>query len=130
MRAGRTSTASAKSTKFARMVKTLAGAARTFMRNAVLACKSLSIQQDVRKAQLLIQFSCSDENLNHTTGCLGQCDLTKADFGLSARGVFAGTAYIVHKFAVSEQLCDAVRTKTDLFAADGAYDEQLAGILA
>ena len=80
----------------------------------------------------MIQFTCADDRLNLTTGVLGQCDLVASDFGLSARGVWAGTSYIVHKFGMTDagivdEVLKALREKTELFAADGAYDEQLAG---
>lgn len=133
MRAGRNSTEDIQPTKFTKMLQCFAGASRSVMRSAVLRSRSISIQQDVRKAKLLIQFTCADDRLNLTTGVLGQCDLVASDFGLSARGVWAGTAYIVHKFCMTDsgisddEVLKALREKTELFAADGAYDEQLAG---
>jgi hypothetical protein len=114
------------------MLQALAGAARTLMQLALFACTSISLQQDVRNAKGLVQFTCADDRLNKTTGVLGQCDLAAKDFGLTARGVWAATAYIVHKFAmdgsgVRDDVFESIRGRTELFAADGAYDEQLAG---
>jgi hypothetical protein len=65
----------------------------------------------------------------------GQCDLVESGFGLSAHGVAAGTMYVITKLGIDESgvfnddFVKALREKIELFAADGAYDEQLAGAL-
>jgi hypothetical protein len=142
VRSGDTCIDGASPNKFRQMVFALAEARRQRVRAALHGATSISLQQDVRKAQLLVRFSCSDETLRRCTGVLGQCDL--AEFGLSAQGVRDGTIYIVYKLATKmlvvphttqagqdlstdETLLASIQTKTELFAADGAADEQLAG---
>ena len=110
---------------------------------------SASVQQDVRKAQLLVRVTSCDADLNICSAPLGQCNMAE-HFGLSALGVRQCTEYIVNKFATKEvfvpyqkssatkpatdvnmdqELCDTIRKSVSLFAADGAADEQLAGTL-
>ena len=65
----------------------------------MLCAESISIQQDVRKGQLLIHFACSDQHLHRTVGVLGQCNLAEKNFGLAATGLRTGTMYIIAKLS-------------------------------
>lgn len=143
VRSGDTRIDGASPKKLRQMVFAVAEARRQRVRAALQAAVSTSLQQDVRNAQLLVRFSCSDEALNRSTGVLGQCDL--AEFGLSAQGVRDATIYIVHKLATpmlvtpyasaakdphrgtDAAVLAAIQATTELFTADGAADEQLAG---
>jgi hypothetical protein len=119
--------------KFRRLVHALGVARRNQTRGALLAAESISIKQDVRSAQLVVAFTSADSSLNKTDRVLGQCDLAATGLGFSARGVAMGTMYIVHKAAKTEDgvvdkaVVAAVREKTEVYAADAAGDEQLAG---
>jgi hypothetical protein len=72
VRSGKSFTETIKQDKFAKMVGALGDAVRARTRQALEGASSVSIQQDVRKAQLLIQFSCSDVSLNYSSGVLGR----------------------------------------------------------
>lgn len=117
--------------KHAAMVACLGESVRRRYRKALLEAESTSVQQDVRKSQLLMRFCCADSDLNQTRGVLGQVDLVKMGFGLDATGVRAGSMFIVAKLdhvdGKSSGVLTSVRKTTELYAADAAGDEQLAG---
>ena len=132
---------------FRKMLFCLAEAARDNLRAALRRAVSASVQQDVRKAQLLLRITCCDEGLRVTSAALGQCDLAATGFGQSAVGLMQGTMYIMTKLCtpllcvpgracttqepdVDMELLTHVRESVTLFAADGAGDEQLAGELS
>ena len=132
---------------FRKMLFCLAEAARDNLRAALRRAVSASVQQDVRKAQLLLRITCCDEGLRITSAALGQCDLAATGFGQSAVGLMQGTMYIMTKLCtpllcvpgracttqepdVDMELLTHVRESVTLFAADGAGDEQLAGELS
>ena len=129
--------------RFRRLVFCLAEAKRNQVRASLRQSLSASVQQDVRKAQLLVRVTSCDADLNICSAPLGQCNMAE-HFGLSALGVKHCTEYIITKFATKElhvpgrpatdvnmdaELCDTIRKSVLLFAADGAADEQLAGTL-
>ena len=130
--------------RFRRLVFCLAEAKRNQTRASLRQSLSSSVQQDVRKAQLLLRVTSCDADLNICSAPLGQCNMAE-HFGLSALGVRQCTEYIINKFAtkelhvperkpatdlnMDEELCDTIRKSVELFAADGAADEQLAGTL-
>ena len=133
---------------FRKMTYCLAEARRNQVRSALRDSLSASVQQDVRKAQLLVRITSCDSDLNVTSAPLGQCNMAESGFGLSAQGVRNSTQYIMDKFCtpelhipgntrvraaddlcMDEELLKTIRDSVSLFAADGAADEQLAGEL-
>ena len=132
--------------KFRCMLWCLAEAHRNRLRERMSRSVCMSVQQDVRKGQLLVKFTSVDASLECSHGVLGQVDLEEK-FALDARSIFKGTVYILHKHAakglgrpgraddpnaaaeLDTSLVEHVRDVVELFAADGAYDEQRAGRL-
>ena len=114
------------------MLACLGEATRRRNRKAVLNAESISVQQDLRKAQLLIRFACADKELTEYRGVVGQVNLVEMGFGLDASGVRAGTMFVMAKMdldrGISSGVLDAFRRTTELYAADAAGDEQLAGV--
>ena len=120
--------------KHGRLAHTLAEAERALIGEALRDATSISIQQDVRCPVLVVTFACAGSDLIVTKGVVGQCDLAACGFGLSARGLQQATMYCCLQLATpstttqtDEEVVEAIRDKTELFVADGAFDEQLAG---
>ena len=134
VRNGDTCADDARRQKHGRLVHTLAEAERALIGEALRDATSISIQQDVRCPVLVVTFACADSDLVVTNGVIGQCDLAACGFGLSAGGVHKATTYCCLQLATpssttqtDEEVVEAIRDKTELFVADGASDEQLAG---
>ena len=72
--------------RFRRLVFCLAEAKRNQVRASLRQSLSASVQQDVRKAQLLVRVTSCDADLNICSAPLGQCNMAE-HFGLSALGV-------------------------------------------
>ncbi len=129
--------------KIRRMLWALAEAKRAQLSAALRTAQSISLQQDVRQGRLMLTFACSDSHLKQSFGVVGICDLPRHGFGLSALGLHQGTMYIIMKLANARagggrddgldqadvDLERNIRAKTELLAADAAYDEQLAAKL-
>ena len=134
LRKGENHTVDFSGTRFAKMLKSLANAKRLCIQALALSAISFSIAQDVRQGQLVISFSASDVTLVKYTGVLGQVHLTQG-FGLSAQGILEGTIWVLHQVCmngndeINQQALSALLAKVELFGADGASDEQLAGQL-
>ena len=134
LRKGENHTVYFSGTRFAKMLKSLANAKRLCIQALALSAISFSIAQDVRQGQLVISFSASDVTLVKYTGVLGQVHLTQG-FGLSAQGILEGTIWVLHQVCmngndeINQQALSALLAKVELFSADGASDEQLAGQL-
>ena len=121
------------SLKIRKMLQCLAEAKREYVRQSLIEAESISVTQDVRSPQLLVRYTACNADLNRTSSVLGQCDLSADGFDHSAVGVYMGTMYIVCKLDMRpngsspSDVLDAAMNKTEMFAADAAYDEQLAG---
>lgn len=130
------------------MMWCLAEAHRNQLRCQLLKSESVAVQQDVRDNQLLLSFASADGNLKLTCGFLGQVDLADR-FGLTSKDIAQATIYIVHKFStrhlgkplrqndspkvedlspsIDHSLVQSLQQHVEVFAADGASDEQRSG---
>ncbi|CAE7278036.1 unnamed protein product [Symbiodinium microadriaticum] len=128
--------------KFRAMVWCLAEARRRELRSRLGTSICMSLQQDVREGQLLVTFASANEQLQLTTGVLGQVSLPER-FGGNAKDIFQASVYVLNKFTtknlgkpgrdghsdgaeLDEQLTAHIRGVVELYAADGAADEQRA----
>ena len=128
--------------KCRKLVYCLAESLRVRAREHIKAADVASIHQDCRKGVLQIRYRICDHLLATHTGVLGQVNLARK-FDLSAEGIKQGTLAILQDFAtpraavpfprkrscpkLSDKLYKHFCTIIELFDADAAEDEQLAG---
>jgi hypothetical protein len=114
---------------------------RKVLRGADVAC----LMQDCRKGRLQIRFSCCSPSMTSTRGVFGEANLAR-DFDCSADGIKQGTLQILKNYCTPRSSLPFKRTSmkpyktkrlvvlyrhvcriVELFTADAAADEQLAG---
>ena len=130
--------------KLRRMTWCLAEARRSMYRDQILKAVSSNLHQDSRKGRLAIRFQCCGNALSPTAGVLGTANIAK-DYSLDARGLQRATIAIIQQFATPKldppnappdhaaqmmpEIENKFKTCVELFDADAAADEQLAGKL-
>ena len=128
--------------KVRRMRRCLGMGAKRRSQRFIRKCKSLSLMQDVRHGKLGIRFKAATPTLENDSGFLGILDLVKIFNNCSAESLQKGTVKVLAEFATSVDYSNKrkrVDVDNDLllhmseiaevFCADGAADEQLAGRL-
>ena len=129
--------------KLQRMRWCLAEALRKKARESFLKSEVASLHQDVRRGMLSVRYRVADINLHISRGTLGQINLAK-HFDFTAQGIKAGTIAIIKEFCrprsapprglrhrglFNKGLYNRLCRRVELFDADAASDEQLAGAL-
>jgi hypothetical protein len=127
--------------KFRKMCYCLAEAVRIMARKALRRVEVSSLHQDCRKASLSLRYRACDDKLNVSVGFFGQVNLAQK-FDMSADGIRDGTLYLLKRFCTPRcdvpfrrqlrgrrdaELYAALCRSVELFDADAAPDEQLAG---
>ena len=125
-----------KRTKFSRMRRVLAESARRWQHSQMLKAKSMTIMQDVRQKYLAAMFTASDSDLNCFSGLVGILDVS-VFFGNTAQNLATASMVLLENGCstydkkrrpqLNQKLLQHVLSVIEVFTADGAYDEQLAG---
>lgn len=118
-------------------------AAKRSEQRQLLRAQCIAIHQDAREGTLLVRYTAVDSCLVRTEGILG---LAK-DFGTKARDIYHATLHIIKDFCTASvpssacqrrgvfgakfnaKLYEHIKSKIELFDADGAADEQRAARL-
>lgn len=118
----------------------LAEAKRMMVRTWLMdKAKTIALQQDERHQRLLLRFTAASDTLERKSGVIG---LAK-HFGSGAGTVSKTTEGVIRAFcspgamapgrqqadSLNQDLLEAIRSKTEVFVADAAGDEQKAGEL-
>ena len=127
----------AKRSKFQRMRRCLAEAIRRWQHSKMRSAKVMSLMQDGRKNFLAAMFNAADGECQTTMGVLGILDISKLVFTTTAQHFAKATTSLLaracsrfdkaHRPDQDAGLLAHVINIVEVFTADGAYDEQLAG---
>ena len=120
----------------------LAEAKRCRVRSALQSASAIAIHQDGRKGRLAIRFTACNDDLTVSRGVLGSADLAK-DFTNSGLGIRDATLSIMQQISTPIRrvpfrsnnndpdiaVLSNIFDKLEIFNADAAEDEQVAGRL-